>query len=95
MAVNVNNKISTTELLDIEYRLTKYFADFNKGFFNEFRYGVKFCKEKALIQQELLMYQWVLTYWKQYENGNPKIEENKISLSDFNMMIERIKFLIT
>ncbi len=94
MDVNVNNKVSNVELEAIKNNLTYYFANLGKKYFNEFRFGVPMCEDSLRIYKELVMYQWVLTDWKQYENGNPKVEENNISLEDFNVMIERIKFLI-
>jgi hypothetical protein len=95
MVVNVNNKISTKDLDIIKSNLTVYFSKLGKEYFNEFRYKVKLCPDKAKIYKELVMYQWVLTHWKQHSDGTPIENKNKISLADFNIMIERIKFLIT
>lgn len=94
MDVNVNNKTSDVELAVIQSNLSSYFALLGKKYFNEFRFGVLMCEDNLRVYKELLMYQWVLTYWRQYEDGTPKITENNISLEDFNVMIERIKFLI-
>ena len=94
MVANVNNKISTVELDKIKNDLTVYFANLGKEYFYQFRYGKQFCLDKMQMYKELLMYQWVLTYWYQYEDGTPVPDVNKISLSDFNIMVARIKFLI-
>lgn len=94
MDVNVNNKTSDLELEEIKSKLTLYFAGLGQKYFNEFRFGVKMCEDNLRVYKELVMYQWVLTYWKQYSDGTPKEELNNISLSEFNVMLERIKFLI-
>lgn len=93
--VNASNKISTTDLDVIKANLTEYFANLGKGYFAEFRFGVKFCSDKLSMYKELLMYQWVLTYWNQYEDGTPIENNNVITLEEFNVIVERIKFLIT
>lgn len=94
MDVNVNNKTSDLELEEIKNKLTLYFAVLGKKYFNEFRFGIVMCEDSLRVYKELVMYQWVLTYWKQYSDGTPKETENNISLADFNVMIERVKFLI-
>lgn len=85
--------VTASELQQIESDIVYYYAALGQEKFNALQYGVCFSLEKQLILQELLMYQWVLTYWEQYFDGTPK-DGNYITIEEFDIMINRIKFII-
>lgn len=85
--------ITANELIQIQSDLVYYFANLGQEKFNNLRFNVEFCLEKQSILKELTLYQWVLNYWEQYFDGTPK-DNNYITLEEFNIMINRIKYII-
>jgi hypothetical protein len=83
----------TSELTTLQTNLTVVFARLGNIRLYEQRFGVVNCDNKDEMYKELLMYQWILSTWGQYEDGTPW-DDNFISLTDFNVMIDRIKLLI-
>lgn len=86
--------ITTEELTTLKSDLSVYFAKLGRNNFNAIKFGTELCKNKYDILKELLMYQWVLFTWQQYSDGTPVESINYITITDFDRMINRIKFII-
>jgi hypothetical protein len=83
----------TEELLTIQSNTTYSFADLANSFMYKFRFGNKECFNKTSLLKEELLYQWVLSIWKQYSDGTPVPNVNHISQSEFNTIVNRLKEL--
>jgi hypothetical protein len=85
--------VTVDELIQINSDLVYYYANIGEHKFNNLRFATEFCLDKQSVLKELTLYQWVLNYWEQYFDGTPK-ENNYITQEEFNIMINRIKFII-
>ena len=85
----------TSELNIIRTNLAVYFARLsNKVIGYPIRFGTEVCCKEKEMFLELLMYQWVLSTWQQYEDGTLVPDSNYITADEFNIMINRTKLLI-
>lgn len=65
----------------------------NKMLLSE-RFGIEDNKSFIEYLKELTLYQWILNYWQQYEDGTPVSDVNYITQEEFNNIINRIIFII-
>ena len=84
----------TSELNTLKTNLAVFYARLSNELIRFHSYGVEKCSDKVSIQKELLLYQFNLTYWQQYQDGTPVPDVNYITLEEFNIMVNRIKLLI-
>ena len=83
----------TEDLNIVKSNSTFVYADMVNSFMYKFRFGTEECFKKTSLLKEVVLYQWVLNTWQQYDNGEPVADVNHISTSDFNVMINRLKEL--
>jgi hypothetical protein len=83
----------TSELTTLQTNLSVVFARLGNIRLYRERFGIIICDDKDVIYKELLVYQWILSMWQQYEDGTP-YTDNFISKEDFDIMTNRIKLLI-
>ena len=88
------NIMLTRDLDIIKTNLTVYFARLSNKILLTSRFGTDKCLTDLEMAQELLLYQWLLFYWSQYEDGTPVTDNNYITQQDFDIMINRVQFLI-
>jgi len=83
----------TSELNIIKTNLTVYCARLgDKTIGNSIRFAIDLCSEQYNILLELILYQYVLSTWQQYEDGTAIPYVNYITQEDFNtIQIQNIK----
>lgn len=84
----------TTELNTLKTNLAVFYARLSNENTRFHSYGIEKCPDKEQMSKELLLYQFNLTYWQQYQDGTPVPNVNYITLEEFNIMVDRIKLLI-
>jgi hypothetical protein len=83
----------TSDLTTLQTNLAVVFARLGNTRLYQERFGIITCDNKDVMFKELLMYQWILSTWNQFEDGTA-YTDNYISQADFNIMTDRIKLLI-
>jgi hypothetical protein len=84
----------TTELTTIKTNLAVVLARLQRDVTNYHRFGLPECPCDITMYKELMLYAWTLSFWQQYSDGTPVPNVNYITLEEFNIMINRVKFLI-
>lgn len=85
----------TEELVTLTSELDNYVAKMTDRLVNYYKYALAECSSvnKQLLK-EAVLYKHNLKYWNQYLNGTPVEGNNFITIEEFTIMVNRIKFIV-